>query len=144
MEDYMQHLDFRMLDNFDDDAFAYLMENVKGVNMLDLNGTSISNKSISLLTRLEYIYELRLKECHLVDDDCIPWLNDLTSLKLLHVKDTGISLKGLLKLTGLDALQDLLFSEIDIKLIEIEMQQLKSNMPNCKFKVNGKPWQFNE
>lgn len=40
------------------------MTNVKGVDMLDLNEAEISNKSIRLISKLEYVKELRAKRCH--------------------------------------------------------------------------------
>jgi hypothetical protein len=55
IEPYYHHLSFQMFDDFDDDAFAYIIAKVKGVNMLDLNETEISNNSIRMLTRLEFV-----------------------------------------------------------------------------------------
>ena len=52
ISEYYHHLDLRLFDDFDDDAFAYIMKKVKGINMLDLNETEITNESIKLLTRL--------------------------------------------------------------------------------------------
>lgn len=63
MSEYYHHLDLRPFDDFDDDAFAYIMAKVKIVNMLDFNETEITNESIKLLTQLEYVNELRGKGC---------------------------------------------------------------------------------
>ena len=71
MEPYYHQLDLRPFDDLDDDAFAYIMTKVKGVNMLDLNETEITNESIKLLTRLEYVNELRAKQCRNLDNGCI-------------------------------------------------------------------------
>lgn len=49
MEGCYRQLDFRSLDDLDDNAFAYLKEKVKGVNKLDLNETEIGNKRRKLL-----------------------------------------------------------------------------------------------
>lgn len=137
---YYDHLDLRPLSEMDDEAFAYVMTNVKGVNMLDLNETMISNESIALLTKLEYVKELRLKGCHLVDDACIPHLNQLTQLEFLHLNHTGVTLDGLLKLTALTRLHTLLFSVTDESGIGEKMNQLRLNLPACAFVVNSKPY----
>lgn len=142
MEPYYHHLDLRLLDELDDDGFAFIMKNVKGVNMLDLNDTAITNESIKLLTRLEYVNELRAKECHGLDNGCIEFLNQLTSLIFLHVKSTGITIDGLLQLTNLTNLIELMFSAEDTENLEEKMMQLRKILPDCKFVVNSKPWAF--
>jgi hypothetical protein len=54
---------FEVWMTFDDDGFAYLMEKVKGVDMLDLNETDIGYASIQLLIGLEFVKEIRAKSC---------------------------------------------------------------------------------
>jgi hypothetical protein len=142
MSEYYHHLDLRPFDDFDDDAFAYIMEKVKGVNMLDLNETEITNESIKLLTQLEYVKELRTKECRHLDNDCIDDLNKLNNLVFLHVKATAITIDGLLRLNNLPNLKELMFSEEDVESIKEKMLQLKDNLPNCEFTVNSKPYSF--
>jgi len=46
IEPYYQHFDLRPIDDLDDEGFTYLIAPVKGVNMLDLNETEITNESI--------------------------------------------------------------------------------------------------
>ena len=144
MEPYYHHLDLRPLSELDDEAFAYIMKNVKGVNMLDLNETEIGNKSITLLTSLEYVKELRLKECRHLDNDCINDLNRLTELEFLHLKSTAITIDGLLRLTALTKLKELMFSADDLESIKEKMLQLRQQLPGCAFTVNSKPWYFEE
>lgn len=139
---YQHHLDFRRIEDLDDEGFAYLMANVKGVNMLDLNETDISNTSIKRLTGLEYIKELNLRECRYVDNDCIESLNQLPTLEFLHLKSTAITIDGLLKLRNLPHLKVLMFSADDIESIKDNMLQLKNLLPNCEFRVNSRPWNF--
>ena len=119
MTEYEEHIDFRSWEDFDDEAFAFVMQNVKGVNMLDLNETDITNDSIRLLTGLEYVHELRAKECRHLDDGCADDLNKLTSLVFLHLKSTNITIDGLLKLTNLSNLKTLMFSADDIEWVDI-------------------------
>lgn len=138
----MEHLDFRKLEDVDDDIFAYLMEKVKGVNMLDLNGTDISNESMRLLTRLEYIYELRMKDCTEINDEAIPYINQLSSLRLLHVKDTNITIEGLLKLTNLHQLEDLIFSATEHADISSQLYKLQEQLIGCRLFMNGKPYRI--
>lgn len=144
MEPYYHQLDLRIFDNLTDEAFAYIMTKVKGVNMLDLNETDITNESIKLLTRLEYVNELRVKGCHKLDNGCIPYLNQLRSLTFLHLKYTGITIIGLLQLTNLPELKELMFSADEAEDIREQMRQLKRQLPGCVFTVNAKPWIFDE
>ncbi len=144
MESYYHHLDLRPLDELNDEAFAYIIKNVKGINMLDLNETEIGNKSITLLTGLEYVKELQLKQCRQLDNDCIDDLNRLTELEFLHVKSTAITIDGLLRLTALTKLKELMFSADDADNIKEKMLQLKQQLPGCAFTVNSKPWYFEE
>ena len=140
MEPYHHHLDLRFFDDLDDAAFAYLMVKVKGVNMLDLNETEISNESIQLLTRLEYLTELRAKGCSELNNQCIPLLNKIPSLELLHVKCTDITIDGLMQLNALPNLKLLLFSDDDAAALPGKILQLKKILPGCELVVDGKPY----
>lgn len=139
---YCDHINLRFIDDLDDEGFAYIMDGVKGVNMLDLNETEITNKSIELLTGLEYVRELRLKGCHGLDDNCVDDLNKITSLELLHVKNTSVTINGLLKLHALTNLKTILFSADDVDPIKEKMLQLKTTHSACEFVVDGKPYYF--
>lgn len=140
MEAYHDHLDFRRVDDFDDEAFAYVMPKVKGINMLDLNETYIGNKSIALLCQLEYVKELRIKGCDAVDNDAIPFIRQINELEYLHAKDTGITIDGLLKLGPSDTFKEILFSHEGAEDISAKMAALIRLMPNCRFVINGKPY----
>lgn len=140
---YHDHIDFRFYDEFDDDAFAFLMKNVKGVNMLDLNETDITDESIKLLTNLEYIYELRAKQCRNLTNNCAVDLNKLTALTFLHLKSTEITVDGLLNLKNLKNLKTLLFSAQDVPSIRNELVKLKVMLLSSEIIINSKPYFFN-
>lgn len=142
MQPYYHQLDLRRIGDVDDEGLAYLLSSVKGVNMLDLNETDITNESIRLLTRLEYVNELRLKGIVVLDNDCIDDLNKLTSLTFLHVNHTGINIDGLLRLHHLKALRTLLFSADDVDVIQHKILQLHQLLPECELVVNSKPQYF--
>lgn len=142
MSEYYHHLDLRPFDDLDDDAFAYIMAKVKGLNMLDLNETDITNESIKLLTRLEYVNEIRAKQCRNLDNGCITDLNKLANLVFLHLKSTAITIDGLLQLSNLSNLKELMFSVDDLENIEDKMLLLRKKFPNCSFTVNSKPYFF--
>lgn len=142
MASYYEHLDLRPLSEMDDDAFAYIMQLVKGVKMLDLNETEISNESIKLLTRLEYVNELGVKGCR-IDDSCVQDLNKITSLEVLHVKNTGVTIDGLLQLKDLFKLKKILFSADDVEAIKEKILQLKTVRPACDFVIDGRYYYCN-
>lgn len=143
MVEYYNHLDFRGFDDFTDETFFYLMKNVKGVNMLDLNETDITNESIALLAHLEYVNELRAKECRNLDNNCIADLNKLPSLVFLRLKSTSIDIDGLLGLSNLSNLKTLMFSANDVVAIKDKLLQLKIMLPQCELVINSKPYLFN-
>lgn len=143
MEPYQHHLDLRGFDDLDDDVFAYIMAKVKGVNMLDLNEAEITNGSISLISKLEYVKELRAKGCHLLDDGCVADLDKITSLEFLHLRYTAVTIDGLLKLKNLTNLKTLMFSADDAEAIKEKLLQLKTMLPNCELVINAKPYAFN-
>jgi len=138
MEPYYHHLDLRIFSELDDTALEYILQKVKGVDMLDLNETEITNKSIAFLCGLEHIKELRLKGCHNIDDDCIADMNRITSLELLHIKDTGITINGVMQLLALTNLKTLLCSSTDGENITEKAEQLKAIFPSCKVVIDGK------
>ena len=107
---FCHHLDFRSLEDFDDEAFAYVMMNAKGVNMLNLNESDITNESIQLFTRLEYVNEIRVKGCHLSNNDCVIHLNKLTTPRILDLVGTVVTIDGQLNLTGVPNPKLLTFS----------------------------------
>jgi hypothetical protein len=141
---YWHHFDLRPLDDLDDEGLAIALTYVKGIDMLDLNYTEITNKGIQLLTKLEYIKELRLKEVRHIDNGCIDDLNKITSLEFLHVRYTGITIDGILKLNALTNLKRLMFSEENVDAITDKMLQLKAMLPGCEFIINSRPYQFEE
>ncbi len=141
-EPYHHHFDLRQIPDLDDEGFAYLLTYVKGINMLDLNETDITNASIALLTKLEYVNELRLKGCNEIDNNCIADLNKITSLQFLHVKNTGITIDGILQLNALTKLTELLFSYEDTVAIKDKMLLLKEMLPDCNFVINSVPYIF--
>ncbi len=141
-EAYHHHFDVRQIPDLDDEGLAYLLTNVKGVNMLDLNETDITNASIALLTKLEYVNELQLKGCTELDNNCIADLNKITSLQFLHVKNTGITIDGILQLSALTKLTEILFSDEDAVAINDKMLLLKEMLPDCNFVINSVPYIF--
>ena len=139
---YWDHFDLRPIPDLDDEGLEYVLTYAKGINMLDLNETEITNKGIKLLTKLEYIKELRLKSVRDVNDDCADDLNKITSLEFLHLRFTGFTINGVLKLTALTNLKKIIFSEDNVDAIANKMLQLKVMHPNCEFIVNSKPYDF--
>lgn len=144
MQPYYHHLDLRPVSDLDDEGFEYLLTHVKGINMLDLNETAITGESIRLLTRLEYVTELRAKGIPGLTDACAEDLDQIKGLEFLHVKNTAITINGLLKLKDQHQLKTILFSATDVEAIKEEMLQLRSMHPDCEFVIDGKPYYFED
>lgn len=139
---FQDHIDFRGIPELNDAGLAYYLRDVTCVNMLDLNETEITNEGIKELATLIYVNELRLKGCVEIDDECIPELNKLVSLKFLHLKDTSITIDGILQLKDLTNLTTILFSVDDTTVIKDKMLLLQIILPQCNFVVNGTPYLF--
>jgi hypothetical protein len=60
----------------------------------------------------------------------------------LYVKDTKISIEGLLKLNNLSNLTKLLLSIEDGDNLDEKMLLLLQRFPDCNFVVNGVPYLF--
>jgi len=141
-EPYPNHIDLRNIDDLDDEGFAYYMANIKGVSMLDLNETELTDESIHLLTKLEYVTELRAKDISGLTDACADDLNQIKGLEFLHVKNTEITIDGLLKLKDQRQLKTILFSATDVNAIKEKLLQLKAMHPACELVIDGKPYYF--
>lgn len=140
---YLDHIDFRFYDDFNDEAFAFMMKNVKGVNMLDLNETDITNEIIKMLTNLEYVNEIRVRQCENLTDDCSEDLNKLTQLNFLHLRSTAITIDGLLNLKDLTELKTLLFSADETISIKEKLIDLKLMHLPCEMVIDSKPYYYN-
>jgi hypothetical protein len=142
--EYWHHFDLRPIDDLNDEAFAFIITNigVKGITMLDLNETEITNESIKLLATLEYVKELRLKGCHWLDNGCVEYLDKINGLEFLHLNGTGVTIDGLLQLRSLTTLKTLLFPAGDPDTISQKMLQLRDLLPGCEFVVNSSPYDF--
>ena len=87
---HLERVNFRIY-NVDDYGLGQMVAYVQTINMLDLDGTDVTNAGIAELTKLKDIKELRLKECRFIDNGCIPDLNKLTGLTLLHLGGTSLT-----------------------------------------------------
>ena len=144
MAPYWHHFDLRSVTNLNDEGLAYVLSRVKGIYMLDLNETEITDEGIKVLPQLEYINELRLKGLRGVTDAGMEDLNRIKGLTFLHLKNTSVTIDGLLKLDALTGLTILMFSDDGKEDIKAKMLQLKAMLPGCKFVINSKPYYFDE
>ena len=141
---HLHQVKMRLWDNVIDEYLELLAAHVKSIDMLDLDETDITNDGIAYLTQMDFIKELRLKGINEIDNDCISHLNKIKELELLHVRGTSITLDGLLKLDNQAGLKHLLFSTDLEKPDETKMLQLRELMPDCRFTIDGKDYNFGD
>jgi len=135
---YIPHVRCRGAE-IDDDELGLLVDVVKAIDLLDLDDTPITCQGIKHLARLEELKELRLKECLYIDDSCLPYLNQLTSLELLHLGGTAVTLHGLTSLGALTRLRCVLVSSNEAEAVIWEkVRQAAALLPQCEFVVNYK------
>ena len=93
-----------------DEELGFFTDRVRSVNMLDLKDTRIGMDGIRHLLKMDFIGELRLKESLAIDDVCMPFISQLTSLKLLQLNGTGVTTAGLKYLESLVNLEQVFLS----------------------------------
>lgn len=126
--------------NLDDEGVAFFVGRVKKVGMLDIYEAPITNAGIGLLAGMEYVRELRLKECRELDNDCMEDMVRIKGLELLYVMGSKINLDGLEKIGAITGLKELFISS-DLPDDEIcnRIIRLKQVLPGCEFIVNHTP-----
>lgn len=135
--EHLNRVNFRIY-NVDDYGIGQMAEYVTSINMLDLDGTDVTNEGIEILTKLKDIKELRLKECMGIDSGCVPHLNKLAGLTLLHLGGTALRAKDVLQLPNLTQLETLLISSHEYEGEEADYRAIKSMLPECKLLINHK------
>lgn len=101
---------------------------------LKLGNTKISDKELSLLSKLSSLTRLYLEKTN-VTDKGIEQLVTLTELQYLNISATKISATGLEKLKGLKKLKQIYLYQTTIK--GNEWAQLKQNFPDTKIDTGG-------
>lgn len=136
---HVERVNFRYY-SADDEGLLKMVEYVKSIGQLDLDGTDITNEGIKHLTQLENITEIRLKGCKQIDNNAMPDVCQIKGLELLHLINTAINTDGFEHIGQLTRLKTLLLSadENDPKLEEIYI----SLAPGCKMIVNYKSYPF--
>lgn len=121
-----------------DEELGFFTDRVRSVNMLDLKDTRIGMDGIRHLLKMDFIGELRLKESLAIDDECMPFISQLTSLKLLQLNGTGVTTAGLKYLESLVNLEQV-FLSLDMNDDENRQAVLaiKKRLPLCEVIVNG-------
>lgn len=138
---HINRVNFRYYHANDDDL-ERMVEVIKSIDQLDLDETDVSEKGIEHLNKLELIKEIRLKGCHNINDQAMPFLCKLKGVELLHLKGTAITTNGFEHIAKLKNLKTLLISaeENDPLLPEIFVSLPKG----CAFIVNYKAYPFVE
>jgi hypothetical protein len=118
----IEHASLRCTETKDEDLM-FLVTGIKQIEVLELDQTEITSEGIKHVAKLQGLKELRLKDNYGIDNTCIPYVNQLSTWRLLHVGSTAITIDGLLKLTELLCLETLLFDANDLKEIDDKMFQ---------------------
>lgn len=134
--EHVEKVNFRRY-NADDRGLERMVEYVRSVGMLDLDGTDVTDAGMQHLEKLDLVRELRLKGCRDITDACVPTLNRLKGLELLHVRGTLITPQGLLGLDAQPALRMLLLAADEEKDVAV-LRQLRNLLPGPEIIVNGR------
>lgn len=106
---HLERANFRRY-HVDDEGISMMMTAVSSIFQLDLDETEITNASISKLTELDHLGELRLKNCKGIDPQCASDLYKIKGLELLHLGGTAINAEALLNAGTFKTLKELFIS----------------------------------
>ncbi len=132
----VHHLNYRDTE-FTDEQLKYLTGRIRRLSGLISIAALLLTKECKFLIQLHEIKELRLKGLDL-DDRCIPALQQLQSLELLHLGGTNISCHGIASLTPLRNLKKLLCSPPEI--LPEQLKKFQKAVPECELIVNYQLW----
>lgn len=141
--DSSDHLRFRDSE-LTDEQLGFIVAKIKNIGQLDLDNSLITDEGIEHLIQLNSIKALRLKGCHHITQKSIPFLNQLTTLELLHLGGTSITPEDALGLSALQQLKLLLVRTDNTNIAAIEAQafNLQYLLPNCAININYKIYTF--
>lgn len=131
---HLNHVRFRLY-NTDDEGLSMMVPELDSIDMLDLDETDITNEGIKHLEALLFIKELRLKGCNGIDDDCIPSINKIKGLELLHLGSTPVTTDGVLKLF-VPTLKRLFISADHDDDSKAKLRRFCRSFPDCEVVVN--------
>ncbi len=128
--------------NVDDEEIGWMIEYVRSIYQLDLDETEITNAGIALLSTLDAVNELRLKNCLNIDAGCLEDLQQIKDLELLHLGGTSIGVDDLIAAPlKFKSLKILLLD--DYELDEAKLQQLYISLPGgCALNINHQLYPF--
>ena len=113
-------------------GLQYLCEATQLQN-LNLQDTLLTNQGLCHLQKLQHLSHLRLKEHSQLNEEAVPFLNQLQNLTELQIHETSIYEKGLQQL-NLPKLRQLLVNEVEKGIL----LELSNKLPYCSILVKGK------
>lgn len=117
-----------------DEGLGYVCE-CTTLDNLRLQHTALTNGGLAVLARLPALRYLRLKDNPQLDDGCVPHLSALTRLVNLQVHETSIRATGLMALSGVPDLEELV---VDTETGSREaLEALSRKRPKCEILVKG-------
>lgn len=135
---HLERANFRRY-HVDDEGIAMMMTAVLSIYQLDLDETDITGEAIRMLTKLDYVTELRLKNCEGIGDSCVPDLYQIKGLELLHLGGTSITVQALIEGGTFSDLKRLFISYDDEDATILE--NLAILLPkDCELIVNHQPF----
>ena len=130
----LEHLNAASADLNDD--HLEIIGQLVSLELLDLDLTELSDQSLRFIEPLQNLRELRLKDNPQLTDECIPSLIQLTSLKQVHIENTGITWKGLKQLVSEVDLESVILGS-EFNDFEDELLTISSLRPEMEILFKG-------
>lgn len=124
-----------------DTEIGYIAKRIKHIDEWNLNNSDISDDGVQHMLQLEYIRDLRLKSNRRLTNDCMTYLDQLTSLEFIHLGSTGVTVDGLLKIPHLTKLKEILISDPGTPDLAAKMRIVMTALPACRFIINSKEYE---
>lgn len=117
----------------DDQFFEYLVKRVKTIRKIHLRCTFLTDAGVMLISQLQGLQELTLKDHRGITAKCLPCINRLTDLVCLDISKNSFDAEGVLQLDKLTKLKELIVSSDNPD--PLLRDKLEAHFPGCRVTV---------
>lgn len=126
--------EIRGIDSEHDDLFfEFLVRRVKTVRKIHLRCTCLSDAGVKLISQLQGLKELTLKDHRGITAQSLPYINRLTDLVYLDISKNSFNAEDVLQLDKLTHLKELFVSTENPDTVLRE--KLETHFPGCRITV---------
>lgn len=132
---------FKAIDSEMDDLFLFfLTSRIKIIKELYFKFTLITDEGVQLISTIQNLRRLTLREHKNITNESIPYINKLVDLEYLDILKTEITLEDIPGLCNLQKLKELYITSdnLDEEYLLQHVMEMKELLPNCILYINYK------